>query len=271
MVGKDPYEGMSPEEKKLTKGLEYLKQVDDGLTKEEFTNAIKEVMAIVVEMNKRNSQAITNLQQEHSSFMQEERGSHEMTLSDMKKQVNQVFVGERMDEIKKQVNEMIDLTMGKMHGKLSEVDSKMKSVKSGYTPIKGKDYFDGKDGKHGNILTPYEVRDKLERLPVGEKLSIQAIEDLAKILEELKSRPVGTVGGLISKRIRFIDDETPTGTINGSNTDFTISKAPETGSLKVYVNGARMRVTEDYTLSGRTITFLTPPPTNSIIFVDFRY
>lgn len=69
---------------------------------------------------------------------------------------------------------------------------------------------------------------------------------------------------------RFIDDETPSGTVNGSNTDFTIASEPLSGSLKVYVNGQRMRVTEDYTLSSNTITFNTPPPSGSIILVDYR-
>lgn len=120
--------------------------------------------------------------------------------------------------------------------------------------------------------TPAEERDKLENLKNGEKLSIQAIEGLAKKLEELdkkefpiRSQKYGSI------RTRYIDDETPTGTIDGSNTAFTISKTPATGSLKVYLGGVRQRVTEDYTFSGRTITFTTAPLTGSILLVDFRY
>lgn len=123
--------------------------------------------------------------------------------------------------------------------------------------------------------TAEQVRDKLEGIKEGEKLSIQAIQDLSKMLEEIKgnitnvSSRVGT--SLISKRIRFIDDETPSGTVNGSNTIFTISKAPETGSLKVYRGGIRLRVTEDYTFSGKTITFTIPPVTGEILLADFRF
>src|SRR3990167_7326322 len=192
MVGKDPYEGMSPEEKKLTKGLEYLKQVNDGLTKEEFVNAFKEIMKIIVQMEKRNQQAIAKLQQDHASFMQNESGNHEMTLADMKKQVNQVFVGERMDEMKKTMNEMVDLAMQKMHGKMSEVDSKMSKVKDGYTPQKGKDYF---DGKHGTEIVPIEIRDKLETLKEeDEKLKISAIGHLREELDKLKKN-IDSKGG----------------------------------------------------------------------------
>src|SRR3990167_3446621 len=140
------------------------------------------MMKIIIQMEKRNQQAIAKLQQDHASFMQNESGNHEMTLTDMKKQVNQVFVGERMDEMKKMMNEMIDSAMQKMHGKMSEVDSKMSKVKDGYTPQKGKDYF---DGTHGNKVTAVEVRDKLETLKDGEKLSVQSVEGLTKLLEEL--------------------------------------------------------------------------------------
>ena len=41
-------------------------------------------------------------------------------------------------------------------------------------------------------------------------------------------------------------------------------------SLEVTVNGSELKVTEDYTLSGDTLTLIIAPPTNSIIKVDYR-
>lgn len=96
------------------------------------------------------------------------------------------------------------------------------------------------------------------------------IKDLESTLEVLRNGLVN-LGGYVATPTQFVDDETPTGAINGSNTTFVLSKTPLTGSLKVYANGQRMRVTEDYTFSGRTITFLTAPPTTSVVLVDFRY
>jgi len=249
----------------LKRFAETWKMTQGTLTKEEFTKAVEAMMKIIVQMEKRNQQAIAKLQQDHASFMQNESGNHEMTLADMKKQVNQVFIGERMDEMKKMMNEMIDSAMQKMHGKMSEVDSKMSKVRDGYTPQKGKDYF---DGTHGNKVTPIEVRDKLEILKDGQKLSVQAIEGLTKLLEDLNVKSSRVVsGGLISKRIRFVDDETP----SGSGTAFTISRAPETGSFKLYRGGARQRVTEDYTLDGKNLTLNVTLSTNEILLCDFRY
>jgi hypothetical protein len=68
-----------------------------------------------------------------------------------------------------------------------------------------------------------------------------------------------------------VRNEVPTGTVNGSNKDFVLANTPTAGSLQVYVNGQRFTVTEDFTLSGATITFVTAPPTTSKILCDYLY
>ena len=69
----------------------------------------------------------------------------------------------------------------------------------------------------------------------------------------------------------FVWNETPTGTINGSNADFVLANTPNpTTSLHVYLNGAFLvGGGVDYTLVTATITFVTAPPTNSILRVAY--
>jgi hypothetical protein len=58
----------------------------------------------------------------------------------------------------------------------------------------------------------------------------------------------------------------PSGSINGSNTTFTLSPTPTTSSnVVVYLNGVMQQQGSgnDYTISGATITYLTAPPTGS--------
>lgn len=76
--------------------------------------------------------------------------------------------------------------------------------------------------------------------------------------------------------VEEVAGETPTGTVDGSNTVFTTLRDFEEGTLKVYLNGQRVREggTEDYTTSGgNTITFNDPPedvPGNpDVILVDY--
>lgn len=68
----------------------------------------------------------------------------------------------------------------------------------------------------------------------------------------------------------FVGNEVPTGSVDGSNTDFTLVNTPDPKELKVYVNGQRLKQTEDWTISGDTLTFNIAPPTNSIILVDYH-
>lgn len=125
----------------------------------------------------------------------------------------------------------------------------------------------GKDGKDGSPDTPEQVKEKL--LEIG--LKIEDIEDLQKVLDTMKKGIGGGGFSVNSMNFHLVDDETPAGTIDGNNTEFTIASMPSpVSSLKVYLNGARQRITTDYTLSGRTITFVTAPLTDSILLVDYR-
>jgi hypothetical protein len=68
--------------------------------------------------------------------------------------------------------------------------------------------------------------------------------------------------------------ETPSGTVNGSNTSFTISHTPiYANSLLVWINGVvqTQGSGKDYTISGTTITFATAPATAQIIWSMYWY
>ena len=127
------------------------------------------------------------------------------------------------------------------------------------------------------VETSEQVRDKLEGLQDENRLSISAIHKLEETLDELKNRPVGgRVGGGFSKMAmdgHIIDDEVPAGSVNGSNVTFTLANIPNPpSSLKLFVNGQRMKAGgEDFTLSSGTITFITAPPTTSILLADYRH
>jgi hypothetical protein len=58
--------------------------------------------------------------------------------------------------------------------------------------------------------------------------------------------------------IGFVDQETPTGVVNGVNAVFATSQTPSPSvSLAVYRNGLRMSPGVDYSLSGTVITFMS--------------
>jgi len=113
-----------------------------------------------------------------------------------------------------------------------------------------------------------ELKQKMEE-------AIQIKSQAKKRMPDFRKLAMGLRGDIDANKESmgtFVDDETPTGTVNGSNKAFVLANTPKSGSEKVFVNGQRMKGGgEDYTLSDKTITFETAPPTNSIILVDYRY
>jgi hypothetical protein len=66
--------------------------------------------------------------------------------------------------------------------------------------------------------------------------------------------------------------EVPSGTINGSNVTFTLAFTPApVGSEMVFLNGLLQNagVSNDYTISGATITFNTAPLTGNVLLVTY--
>jgi len=70
----------------------------------------------------------------------------------------------------------------------------------------------------------------------------------------------------------FVTRETPTGSVNGSNTTFTLAATPTAGTEELYLNGILQDqgAGNDYTISGATITMLTAPLSGDKIRVNYR-
>ncbi len=70
----------------------------------------------------------------------------------------------------------------------------------------------------------------------------------------------------------FVDKEIPSGSINGSNTTFTLAYTPVSGSEHVYLNGILQESGSgnDYTISGSTLTYLTAPLSGDKLRVSYR-
>ena len=71
----------------------------------------------------------------------------------------------------------------------------------------------------------------------------------------------------------FVTNETPTGTINGTNTVFTLANTPITGSVELYQNSLLLLPSVHFTVSGSTITYVSgfQPTTGETHRVSYRY
>lgn len=128
----------------------------------------------------------------------------------------------------------------------------------------------GKDGKDADEVAIQDrieknlpalggaVRDSLELLPEGEKLKIEAIENLRKELDELRKRPVYTGGGGITGTGArdLVKDIDISASLDGVTTTFNIQSIWNivSVSLDSYPWGT-LRKTIDYTFTSTSITF----------------
>lgn len=180
---------------------------------------------------------------------------------------------ENAETISKKMTAMIKETVADLLPQIVEelngaVEGHMRSIKMEMRGPKGEQGPPGLDGetkttKEEVELTAEEVKNKLSSLRGNDRLDASAIKNL----------PSGGRKGLLRGGGAAVrGPEIPTGTINGSNVTFTLLEAPKTSSVMLFVNGAFQREGsgQDFTISGRTITMATAPPTGSNIICVYR-
>ena len=112
-----------------------------------------------------------------------------------------------------------------------------------------------------------DMRNALEALPKGDKLAIEAIEDLPETLKELEDKIIRSnrgVGGVTNLRIiqafkTILKTEAPVGAINGVNKTYTLSQ-PIFAIFSMSINGETIAQLPNYTISDKSFTFATALP-----------
>lgn len=133
----------------------------------------------------------------------------------------------------------------------------------------------------GSAMTRVSQMDAWEEVP-GALVAVEEGSTNADTIWLCTSNSGGTLGttaitwqqvnssGLTGSN--FVDKETPSGSINGSNTSFTLANTPVAGSEHVFLNGLLQESGggNDYTISGTTITMATAPLSGEKIRVSYR-
>lgn len=227
------------------------KMDSETITKEDFTKAFEQVLALVRQIMERNERALESLEQTYRGVSEKMSGDSQTAVNDLKGQVNDVFVGEKISGFEKRINDALN----KME---THLKNRMSTVKSG----KDADTTEVALKTLGLMPTPFDPRELKGEVNVAKK----DIDALWKEIEELKGEKKlgGVVGGGTSTigvkyaMGRLVTSETPTGDIDGVNKAYTLTQPPQ-AILSFYINGQYIHPAE-YTLAGGTITFITALP-----------
>lgn len=241
----------------------------ERLTKEEFTQTIEMLFQRVKELTDQNAAEFDGIHKVLTAFTDKIKNDTSTDFTklsaDLKKQVNDVFVAQRLDAMQAMINH------------------KLAKVRDGKTPIKGVDYFDGQPGKSIDKATVVaaviaqlpppdeetaeDQRDKLESLKGDARLDKSAIKGLDDELKRIELLPRGGTG----KRQRvFTYDLTSqcNGVLKtfGIPTNFGVIGVFSTEFPIVY------RPIIDYTIGNHSITLtdqVSAPATGQTLIVQY--
>ncbi len=143
-----------------------------------------------------------------------------------------------------------------------------------------------------NTLTPPGTTSILisDVTGLSDELSARPIKDSGFVIGRVVfSTPAGTIGSVVGSAsncvrvdgssapctlsLSFVDGETPTGSVNGSNTTFVLAATPiPFTSLALFRNGILLKQGLDYTLSGNTISFVSlgTPQVGDVLQANYR-
>lgn len=220
----------------------FLSMMDkDALTKEDFLMAVKRMMALIDQIQKETLQAVEKILQTHGTLLGQARDEQTKANSDIKGQVNELFVGNRLNEI----SSKNDFTLTEMRQIIDDKLSTIRSGDDGITPSK-EDLI--------NLIIPLIPKAK-DGKNVEESL-INKIREEVKDLDKRTKKAFNNQGKVQTPRyVHTPMVDVFTG--DGSKKAFTLSKAPKSLDTidasssdfpMIYANGA------GFTVAGRVLT-----------------
>lgn len=235
-----------------------LKTLDLGVSKEELKNILERMAAVVLKIEKRNAEVITDLQTQHAKLLKDAKEDLSTSEKELKKKVDYLFVQERLDALSTEHKERMDA----VKAMLTRLERRIEEIKDGDPGAPGDK---GDPGDDGSPDTPEEIRNKLESISKNEdKLSIDAIrdlrEELKKIYKLLSSNKGGTVyvggsGGATGGKI--VKSYDLSASLDGVTKTFALPAFWRVISVHLSSFPGILRPTTDYTTDGTnmTITF----------------
>jgi outer membrane murein-binding lipoprotein Lpp len=103
---------------------------------------------------------------------------------------------------------------------------------------------------------------------------LSALSSTVGTLNSLVTNLANTVNAFSAggSNAMFIDSETPSGTVNGTNSVFALAQTPSSSSLSLYRNGLLQQNGLNFTLAGTAVTFMAGslPQTNDRLEAYYR-
>ena len=238
---------------KLEKLKELLKLADSGLTREEFTNNFKIIIDLIKALKVSNQKELISLDSKYATVVNAIKHNADSDSKYIRQELMDYCMGE-MKKMYKNHEEMKSYMEDKMYEihALCQPDNELiaktasnLAITACLDKIPTIDDINENIGSQGDLIAE----------SLKDKLTIEMISGLKKELEDLRNVRGQRLGGgfsLSAMTQYMIYGETPLD--SGDHLTFTLSHTPISGTLTLYRSRARQNLTEDYSISGKTIT-----------------
>ena len=129
----------------------------------------------------------------------------------------------------------------------------------------------GNDSRLSDARTPVGTALTSARIWVGNGSDVAAAVAVSGDVALANNGAMTVSSSTVAKFSQWEPQEVPTGTIDGTNTTFTLAATPVDGTEEVYVDGVQMLRGTDYTITGGAIEFVSgsTPGTGEALWVNY--
>lgn len=237
------------DEKRIQKLAKIFELSNDGLSRREFLDAFAKIVKDLTRWKEQIMSSIDYKEQDERKKLNALKEEFNQTVKKTEQKLD-ILIQNTLDNIDKKLSSL-------KNGKDADEDKIIKSVLD-----KIRLPEDGKPADEDKIVDT--VLGKIE-IPQTDEARFKALEDR---IEEYGRNKLRFGGGGFSKIAMdgHIIDWTTFGTGDGTTTDFTLPTNPNpASSLEIMVGGGQLFLTDDYTVSGLTVSFTVAPPSGAKI------
>lgn len=155
----------------------------ERLSKEDFVNSFQKVVELVLQIQKRQQEAIDSLERTYAQLLTKMQGDSEMRHNQLRGQVDNLFVGEQLKRMdgetkanfekrQKELSDLVDKKINEFNRKMSEIDNEKVSSKKSLEGMLG--------------VTKLAIDQKLKEMDTHKSLKDAVVEELKKEFEKVK-------------------------------------------------------------------------------------
>jgi len=233
--------------------LNIVMKESDILKKGDFIESFRKVIDVIVHIQKQQAEAINRLEETYRMIIEKLRNDHTISLGELKKQTNQLFVGERLGQMEKDTKDSFSKLQNSIDKKIKDAEMLSETLRS----ESSRAVSAAKAAESSGASSAARIAEAANSVRNIQTIRGIIIEELKKIRDELetvKRTRTRSMGRVKVPMIRAID---LSASVDGSATTFTL---PLDTVRVLGVWGTQFPVTfrqdVDWTFAGNTLTLV---------------